>query len=112
MHLYSVVRSTYFPVQKEWSWELFQAIEEHCKTDAAYASIRNVDTMKKDDRMESFFLAETLKCVKTCVTCFQAVRSIALDSNSFNLFLSLRRYLYLIQDNDNNLDLLDTVSIA
>jgi len=66
------------PIYREWSWELFQAIEEHCKTDAAYASIRNVDTMQKDDRMESFFLAETLK------------------------------YLYLIQDNDNNLDLLDT----
>lgn len=66
------------PVYREWGWEIFQAIEEHCKTDAGYAAIRDVDTMKKDDRMESFFLAETLK------------------------------YLYLLQDDTHEIDLLKT----
>jgi ER degradation enhancer, mannosidase alpha-like 2 len=32
-----------------------------CKTDAAYASLRKVQGKEKEDHMESFFLAETLK---------------------------------------------------
>jgi ER degradation enhancer, mannosidase alpha-like 2 len=32
-----------------------------CKTDAGYAALRNVETRDKNDNMESFFLAETLK---------------------------------------------------
>src|SRR5215813_1230597 len=33
----------------------------YCKTDAGYASLNSVVAMEKADRMESFFLAETLK---------------------------------------------------
>merc|ERR1712157_203705 len=47
--------------QMEWAWDIFQAIEEHCKTDVGYASIQDVDNMRKENRMESFFLAETIK---------------------------------------------------
>jgi mannosidase alpha-like ER degradation enhancer 2 len=36
-------------------------LEKHCKTEAGYASLANVETKEKRDRMESFFLAETLK---------------------------------------------------
>ncbi|KAL7547199.1 hypothetical protein ACHAWF_010525 [Thalassiosira exigua] len=68
------------PVYREWGWEVFQAIEEHCKTDVGYASIRNVDTIEKNDRMESFFLAETLK------------------------------YLFLLQDDSHDIDLLNKAS--
>lgn len=32
-----------------------------CRTDAGFASVRNVTTMELEDDMESFFLAETLK---------------------------------------------------
>lgn len=49
------------PIYREWGWEIFQAIDLHCKTEAGYAAIHDVSTMKQDDRMESFFLAETLK---------------------------------------------------
>ncbi|KAL9188419.1 hypothetical protein ACHAXT_006797 [Thalassiosira profunda] len=73
---YILYHLTKDPVYREWSWEIFQAIEEHCKTDAGYAALKNVDTKKQDDRMESFFLAETLK------------------------------YLWLIHDNTNSIDLL------
>ena len=68
------------PVYREWGWEIFQAIEEYCKTEAGYAAIRDVDTGRQDNRMESFFLAETLK------------------------------YLYLLQDDAHGIDLLNTVS--
>jgi len=36
-------------------------ILEHCRTEAGFAHIKDVRTMKQDDAMESFFLAETLK---------------------------------------------------
>ena len=77
---YILYHLTKDPVYREWGWEIFQAIEEHCKTDSGYAAIQNVDTMKKNNRMESFFLAETLK------------------------------YLFLLQDDTNDIDLLNTVS--
>lgn len=50
------------PKQKEWGWEVFQSIEKYCKTRYGYGSLKNVDRPDSiEDRMESFFLAETLK---------------------------------------------------
>jgi mannosidase alpha-like ER degradation enhancer 2 len=36
-------------------------LETHCRTDDGYAAISDVRTMAKRDRMESYFLAETMK---------------------------------------------------
>eukprot|EP00565_Helicotheca_tamesis_P007993 CAMPEP_0185727338 /NCGR_PEP_ID=MMETSP1171-20130828/3051_1 /TAXON_ID=374046 /ORGANISM="Helicotheca tamensis, Strain CCMP826" /LENGTH=629 /DNA_ID=CAMNT_0028395877 /DNA_START=87 /DNA_END=1976 /DNA_ORIENTATION=- len=50
------------PIYREWGWEIFQSIEKFCKTDIAYGSLKNVNQPGSvEDRMESFFLAETLK---------------------------------------------------
>ncbi len=51
------------PVYREWGWEVFQAIERYCRTEGGYGSLRDVrhTTQVPDDKMESFFLAETLK---------------------------------------------------
>ena len=67
------------PVYREWGWEVFQAIETYCKTDGGYGGLKNVQDTETppDDRMESFFLAETLK------------------------------YLYLLFDPDTPIDLLN-----
>jgi mannosidase alpha-like ER degradation enhancer 2 len=40
---------------------MFDAIVEHCRTAKGYAELVSVQTKEKADRMESFFLAETLK---------------------------------------------------
>lgn len=40
---------------------MFESIVEHCRTDAGYAELEDVVSKRKSDRMESFFLAETLK---------------------------------------------------
>ena len=68
------------PVYREWGWEIFQAIEKHCRTEVAYGSLPDVSRagVKPEDRMESFFLAETMK------------------------------YLYLLQDPDTPIDILNT----
>ena len=39
----------------------FDDLVKYCRTDTAYAALSNVETKQKDDDMESFFLAETLK---------------------------------------------------
>lgn len=56
------------PIYREWSWEIWLAINKYCKLDnGAYASLRDVHDARSingigtDDRMESFFLAETMK---------------------------------------------------
>jgi len=51
------------PIYREWGWEVFQAIERYCKTTAGYGELKDVRRTEKGprDKMESFFLAETLK---------------------------------------------------
>lgn len=39
----------------------FQSIINYCRLDEGYASLKSVVTKEKSDRMQSFFLAETLK---------------------------------------------------
>jgi mannosidase alpha-like ER degradation enhancer 2 len=39
----------------------FDSIKRYCKTGAGYAGLRDVRTKEKDNKMQSFFLAETLK---------------------------------------------------
>ena len=67
------------PVYREWGWEIFQAIEKYCRTEYAYGELSNVHVPSNhpNDKMESFFLAETLK------------------------------YLYLLQDPDTEIDILE-----
>ena len=51
------------PIYREWSRKIFEAIEKHCKTSVGYGALPDVRSSNRrpDDRMESFFLAETLK---------------------------------------------------
>lgn len=50
------------PIYREWGWEVFQSIEKYCRTKYGYASLNDVNRPgSNDDRMESFFMAETLK---------------------------------------------------
>eukprot|EP00927_Polykrikos_kofoidii_P026415 TRINITY_DN23514_c0_g2_i1.p1 TRINITY_DN23514_c0_g2~~TRINITY_DN23514_c0_g2_i1.p1 ORF type:complete len:718 (-),score=93.84 TRINITY_DN23514_c0_g2_i1:418-2571(-) len=51
------------PLYREWGWRAFQSFETHLKVPHGYASLADVRRPqgKKFDRMESFFLAETLK---------------------------------------------------
>ena len=39
----------------------FTDLRKYCRTEIAYAALKDITTKEKMDRMESFFLAETLK---------------------------------------------------
>ncbi|KAG9019607.1 mannosyl-oligosaccharide alpha-1,2-mannosidase [Tulasnella sp. 427] len=51
---------------RDWGWEIFQAIEKHCKVPTGgYSGVVHVDVppeeVELDDRMETFMMSETLK---------------------------------------------------
>jgi len=39
----------------------FESLKKYCRTDEAYAELESVITKEKSDRMESYFMAETMK---------------------------------------------------
>jgi len=61
--LFVMAQLTNETIYREWAWEIWQAIDRHCHVDNGYASLKDVRNPKSgvDDRMESFFLAETIK---------------------------------------------------
>ena len=63
-----IVESTYFLYQatKDRKYlamgkQMFEDLVKHCRTDVAYAGLKNVETKEKTDYMHSFWFAETLK---------------------------------------------------
>lgn len=54
-------RATHNPKYLAMGKTFLESFEKYCKAENGYASLKNVLSKEKDDRMESFFLAETLK---------------------------------------------------
>ena len=61
--LFVMWRLTHDQKYRDWGWQIFQAIERHCKTPTGYSGISNVEQIPAhhDNLQHSFFLAETLK---------------------------------------------------
>jgi mannosidase alpha-like ER degradation enhancer 2 len=57
-YLYSFTQDSRY---REMGQIFLDSLVKYSRTDVAYAALQNVDTKKQSDRMESFFLAETLK---------------------------------------------------
>eukprot|EP00029_Vermamoeba_vermiformis_P005380 TRINITY_DN1853_c0_g1_i1.p1 TRINITY_DN1853_c0_g1~~TRINITY_DN1853_c0_g1_i1.p1 ORF type:complete len:617 (+),score=182.80 TRINITY_DN1853_c0_g1_i1:23-1873(+) len=68
---------------RDWGWEIFEAIEKHCKASEGYTGLRDVTIAHpiKDDMQQSFFLAETLKYLYLL---FSPDKYIPLDKYVFN----------------------------
>ena len=63
-----IVESTYYlyqytkdPRYLEMGEKLWRDFVQHCRTDVAYAALKNVVTKEKSDSMQSFLFAETFK---------------------------------------------------
>ncbi|PKI38168.1 mannosyl-oligosaccharide 1,2-alpha-mannosidase MNS1-like isoform X2 [Punica granatum] len=59
--LFYLSRLTGNKTYKEWGWNIFQAFEENSRVEGGYVGLKDVNTGVKDNMMQSFFLAETLK---------------------------------------------------
>ncbi|ORX38652.1 putative endoplasmic reticulum mannosyl-oligosaccharide 1,2-alpha-mannosidase [Kockovaella imperatae] len=77
-------RITGDPIFREWGWKAFQAFQKHCRVEhGGYAGIEDVQVVppKKLDRMETFWLGETLKYLYLL---FDDSDHISLDKHVFN----------------------------
>ncbi|KAG9023567.1 mannosyl-oligosaccharide alpha-1,2-mannosidase, partial [Serendipita sp. 407] len=62
--IFVAYRLTADPKYRRWGWKIFEAIEQHCKVPTGgYAGVVNVEDVpvQWEDKMETFFLSETLK---------------------------------------------------
>ena len=51
------------PIYREWGWHIFEAIEKHARAKHGFGHISDVRNTARpaEDKMESFWVAETLK---------------------------------------------------
>ncbi len=61
--LFYLWRATHNERYRDWGWSILQAIEKHCRKEAGYSGVNNVDALptESDNVQQSWFLAETLK---------------------------------------------------
>lgn len=59
--LFYLWRLTGNKTYQEWGWNIFEAFEKNSRVEAGYVGLKDVNTGVKDNMMQSFFLAETLK---------------------------------------------------
>ncbi|GMI97539.1 ALPHA-MANNOSIDASE IB, alpha-mannosidase 1 [Hibiscus trionum] len=59
--LFYLWRLTGNKTYQEWGWNIFQAFERNSRIETGYVGLKDVNTGLKDNMMQSFFLAETLK---------------------------------------------------
>ncbi|OMO81738.1 Glycoside hydrolase, family 47 [Corchorus olitorius] len=59
--LFYLWRLTGNKTYQEWGWNIFQAFERNSRIETGYVGLKDVNTGIKDNMMQSFFLAETLK---------------------------------------------------
>lgn len=82
-YLYRITGDNYY---REWAWKIFQAFEKYTKVnDGGYSCIGDVTNArdrKFRDKMESFFLGETLKYLFLIFSDDSSV--ISLDKYVFN----------------------------
>lgn len=59
--LFYLWRLTGNKTYQEWGWNIFEAFEKNSRVESGYVGLKDVNTGVKDNMMQSFFLAETLK---------------------------------------------------
>ncbi|KAK6118710.1 hypothetical protein DH2020_047515 [Rehmannia glutinosa] len=79
--LFYLWRLTGNKTYQEWGWNIFQAFEKNSRIESGYVGLKDVITGVKDNLMQSFFLAETLKYLYLL---FSPSSVISLDEWVFN----------------------------
>ncbi|KAL0717547.1 hypothetical protein Bca4012_066869 [Brassica carinata] len=79
--LFYLWRLTGNKTYQEWGWNIFEAFEKNSRVETGYVGLKDVNTGVKDNKMQSFFLAETLKYLYLL---FSPTTVIPLDEWVFN----------------------------
>ncbi|TYI39497.1 hypothetical protein ES332_A02G102600v1 [Gossypium tomentosum] len=99
--LFYLWRLTGNKTYQEWGWNIFQAFEKNSRIESGYVGLKDVNTGIKDNKMQSFFLAETLKYLYLL---FSPPTVIPLDEWVFN---TEAHPLRIVNRNDANLAALE-----
>ncbi|KAG4158229.1 hypothetical protein ERO13_D02G107700v2 [Gossypium hirsutum] len=99
--LFYLWRLTGNKTYQEWGWNIFQAFEKNSRIESGYVGLKDVNTGVKDNKMQSFFLAETLKYLYLL---FSPPTVIPLDEWVFN---TEAHPLRIVNRNDANLAALE-----
>jgi len=61
--LFIIHQLTQNSIYQEWGWKIFESIENYCRTDVAYATLKDVNDPNKgfNNEMDSTFISKTLK---------------------------------------------------
>jgi len=61
--LFILYQLTQNSIYQEWGWKIFESIENYCRTDVAYATLKDVNDPSKGfhNEMDSNFISKTLK---------------------------------------------------
>ena len=78
---YYLYRKTNDPRYLEMGKIFLDSLKTYCRVDAGYAELKSVITKEKSDRMESYFLAETLKYLYLL---FAPAETLDFDNTIFN----------------------------
>jgi hypothetical protein len=78
---YYLYRKTNDPRYLDMGKIFMDSLKTYCRVDAGYAELKNVITKEKSDRMESYFLAETLKYLYLL---FAPAETLDFDNTFFN----------------------------
>ncbi|KAF8103900.1 hypothetical protein N665_0182s0008 [Sinapis alba] len=79
--LFYLWRLTGNKTYQDWGWNIFEAFEKNSRIESGYVGLKDVNTGVKDNKMQSFFLAETLKYLYLL---FSPTTVIPLDEWVFN----------------------------
>ncbi|KAL8137006.1 hypothetical protein V2J09_003007 [Rumex salicifolius] len=79
--LFYLWRITGNKTYQDWGWNIFQAFEKNSRVESGYVGLKDVNSGVKDNMMQSFFLAETLKYLYLL---FSPPSLISLDEWVFN----------------------------
>jgi len=81
--LFILYRVTGDKKYQDWGWKIFEALEKNCKTESGFSGLFDVGspTPSKNNKMESFFMAETLKYL---FLLFSSPSTIPLEDFVFN----------------------------
>ncbi|KAB2093335.1 hypothetical protein ES319_A02G090300v1 [Gossypium barbadense] len=99
--LFYLWRLTGNKTYQEWGWNIFQAFEKNSRIESGYVGLKDVNTGIKDNKMQSFFLAEMLKYLYLL---FSPPTVIPLDEWVFN---TEAHPLRIVNRNDANLAALE-----
>ena len=94
-------RITGDPIYRRWGWQIFQSFQKHCRVDhGGYAGLEDVqvDPPKLLDKMETFWLGETLSELHASII-----------SHEWLPLTYVVEYLYLLFDDSQHIPLSENV---